>query len=138
LIFDGAVFSGDRSDMSTVLVVCETCGFDDKQPDAVRPGELLARALEQRLENADDNAVAPQLHRFRCLMSCKRHCVVQVRAPYKIGYVIGDFVPDAGAVETLLDYSRKYMQSESGQVPFKEWPEGVKGKFIARIPPLEF
>ena len=124
--------------MSAVLVVCETCGFDDKQPDAVRPGELLARALEQRLAvSLETDGANPRLQRFRCLMSCKRHCVVQLRAPEKIGYVIGDFVPDANAVETLLDYSRKYMQSESGQVPFKEWPEGIKGKFVARIPPLE-
>lgn len=123
--------------MSAVLVVCETCGYDERQPDAVRPGERLARALEQSLNALSAEDSQPRLHRFRCLMACKRHCVVQLRAPGRIGYVIGDLVPDATAVETLLDYSRKYLQSESGQVPYKEWPEGIKGKFIARIPVVD-
>jgi predicted metal-binding protein len=123
--------------MTAVLVVCETCGYDEQQPDAVRPGERLAQALEAQLASSPADDTVPRLQRFRCLMACKRHCVVQLRAPAKIGYVIGDFVPDAAAVATLLDYSRQYLQSESGQVPYKEWPDGIKGKFIARIPVIE-
>lgn len=123
--------------MTAVLVVCETCGYDEQRPEAVRPGELLAQALEAQLAATPNDHRTPRLQRFRCLMACKRHCVVQLRAPAKIGYVIGDFAPDTAAAATLLDYSRKYLLSESGQVPYKEWPEGIKGKFIARIPVVE-
>lgn len=123
--------------MTAVLLICETCGYDEREPDAVRPGEKLAQALEAQLAAAPEDDATPRLQRFRCLMACKRNCVVQLRAPAKIGYVIGDFAPNAAAAETLLDYSRKYLQSESGQVPYKEWPEGIKGKFIARIPVVE-
>ena len=44
--------------MSAVLIVCETCGYDERQPDAVRPGEMLARALAPAVRV---NAVAPGL-----------------------------------------------------------------------------
>jgi len=121
--------------MTTTLYVCETCGFDSSNPEATRPGELFARELEIKL------ALQPlpqfALERIKCLMACKRHCNVHLRAPAKLGYVIGDFKPDADAAETLLDYCGKYQLSETGQVPFSIWPQGIKGKFIARVPPLE-
>jgi len=121
--------------MTTTLFVCETCGYDSANPDATRPGELFARSLEQRL--SQQPLPAFELKRTKCLMACKRFCNVHLRAPGKLGYVIGDFTPDAEAAETLLDYCGKYQISETGQVPFSTWPPGIKGKFVARVPPLE-
>ena len=121
--------------MTTTLFVCETFGYDASNPDATRPGELFARAVEQQL------SIQPlpqfELKRIKCLMACKRSCNVHLRAPGKLGYVIGDFKPDKDAAETLLDYCGKYQQSETGQVPFSTWPSGIKGKFVARVPALE-
>lgn len=122
--------------MTTILLVCETCGYDASQPDAVRPGESLAQLLEHTLAEQDESAPRPVLQRFRCLMACKRACAVQVRAPDKMGYVLGDFEPDAVAVEALLAYCEKHHASASGQVAYQEWPEAIKGKFVARIPPV--
>ena len=127
--------------MNSVLLVCQTCGYNEQEPDVVRRGEMLARGLEHaiaELSTQANSAALPTLQRYSCLMACKRHCVVQLRAQGKLGYVIGDFAPDAEAIETLLDYSRKYVQSASGQVPYRDWPEAIKGKFLARIPVLEF
>lgn len=127
--------------MTTTLLVCETCGYDEQKPDAIRPGELLARALELEIARTDqpprNPAALPRLQRYRCLMACKRHCVVQLRAPGKIGYVLGDFTVDETAARALLDYSAHYSESGTGQVAYALWPEPVKGKFIARIPVLE-
>lgn len=121
--------------MTTTLFVCETCGFDSGNPDATRPGELFARVLEQQLVQQP----LPQfeLKRVKCLMACKRSCNVHLRAPGKLGYVIGDFSADAESAETLLDYCGKYQLSETGQVPFSTWPPKIKGKFVARVPPLD-
>jgi predicted metal-binding protein len=121
--------------MTVTLTVCETCGFDADAPEAVRPGERLAQALEAQLAAAPQLAVA--LRRTRCLMACKRHCTVLLRAPQKIGYVIGDFAPDRDAAATLLEYLRHYTESPTGQVAYRLWPEGIKGRFIARIPHLD-
>lgn len=118
---------------TTTLIVCNTCGYNQELPDAVRQGELFAQTLESALLHDD----TIQLQRFGCLMACQRKCTVQLRAGGKIGYTLGDFVPDKEHVEALLEYVRLYQTSETGQVPYKQWPALVKGKFISRIPVLE-
>ena len=41
---------------------------------------------------------------------------------------------DADA-QALVAFFRLYRDSEEGRVPFRQWPEGVKGHFIVRLPP---
>ncbi len=124
--------------MTTTLLLCETCGSDATAPSAARQGELFAAEVEGLLQEQLAAGAPPLLiKRTRCLMACQRHCTALLQAPGKIAYVLGDFVAEREAAEELLDYSRKYQQSDSGQVPFRTWPAGIKGKFIARIPPLE-
>jgi predicted metal-binding protein len=123
--------------MTTTLLLCETCGQDAVEPNAARKGERFAAEVEGLLQ-AQLEAGAPPLtiKRTRCLMACQRHCTAVLQAPGKIAYVLGDFAPEREAAEALLDYTRKYQQSDTGQVPFRTWPAGIKGKFVARIPPL--
>ncbi|OGO91102.1 MAG: hypothetical protein A3F41_02475 [Coxiella sp. RIFCSPHIGHO2_12_FULL_44_14] len=121
--------------MSTILIICNTCGHDSEQPDANRPGEQMAKAVETAMLNSDNGDIT--LRRYGCLMACRRHCTVQLRAPGKIGYVLGDFSPDVDAVDALMQYTRLYGASITGQVPYRDWPKFIKGKFIARIPVLE-
>jgi predicted metal-binding protein len=116
--------------MSTSLIVCETCGADEA--GTPRKGEQFAQQLERLAQNHDVSVC-----RTRCLMACQRHCTAALRAHGKITYVLGGFTPDEDAAEALLDYATKYAASETGQVPFRTWPTGIKGKFIARIPVLD-
>ena len=123
--------------MTTTLLLCETCGQDAAAPSAVRKGELFAAEVEGLLQEQLAAGAPPLLiKRTRCLMACQRHCTAVLQAPGKIAYVLGDFQPEREAAEALLDYSRQYQQSDTGQVPFRTWPAGIKGKFVARIPPL--
>lgn len=112
------------------LIVCETCGQDGA--DEPRKGEQFASELEAL--GAQAGVV---VQRTRCLMACQRHCTAALRAPGKITYVLGGFAPEPAAAEALLDYATKYAASETGQVSFRTWPAGIKGKFIARIPALD-
>ena len=73
-----------------------------------------------------------------CLFACSRHCTVHIRAPGKIGYVLGDFTPDAPAAQAILAYAAHHAASAEGQVRYADWPEGVKGHFITRTPPEGF
>lgn len=73
-----------------------------------------------------------------CLFSCSRHCSIHLRAPGKIGYVLGDFQPTEEAAAAIAAFFELYRQSEFGSVPYREWPEGVKGHFIVRVPPPGF
>ena len=120
----------------TTLYVCETCRFSEQAQEdeqGRRGGELLAEQVERLAATEPDLTV----RRMRCLMACRRHCVVHLRAPGKMSYVIGDFPPRADSAETLLAYARHYRQSDTGVVPYAHWPEGIKGHFIARVPPLD-
>lgn len=127
-------------DHGPCVVVCSTCRVsaetrEDEQGQ--RGGALLAAALRE--EKARDARYAPVgIEEMPCLFACQRHCAVQIRAPGRIGYVLGDFGPDAEAARAILDYAALHAASEHGQVPYREWPEGVKGHFITRTPPEGF
>lgn len=73
-----------------------------------------------------------------CLFACGDHCAVHLRAPGRIGYVLGRFSPDADAARAILDYAVLHAASEEGEVAYRDWPEGVKGHFLTRMPPEGF
>ncbi len=99
-------------------------------------GARLVERMERALADAPDLAGTVRLRRQRCLMSCRRACSVAVRAPERMSYVLGDFPPDEASVETLVAYLRAYAATPDGLVPFKQWPQGVKGRFVSRMPPF--
>ncbi|MCG2841613.1 DUF1636 domain-containing protein [Sandaracinobacter sp. RS1-74] len=119
------------------VVVCSRCRLSAESsegPDGRRGGALLAEAVARL--HADDPAYADvAVQEMPCLFACRDHCTVLLRAPGKIGYVLGRFEPTEEAARAILDFARAYAASEIGQVPFRDWPEGVKGHFLTRQPP---
>jgi len=122
------------------VVACNSCRFAaDARDDEIgrRGGALLVEAL--RAAKAADPAYDGVLvQEMPCLFACAEFCTVHLRAPGKVGYVLGRFRPDAEAARAILDYAALYADSEMGQVPFRQWPAGVKGHFITRTPPPGF
>lgn len=118
--------------MATTIFVCDTCRHPDgeKLHDGRTGGELLAGHVEALAEGDAEVGVT----RVSCLMGCERHCNVSVAAPGKITYVIGRFAPERDAAEAIVEYARLHARAETGRVPFRQWPQGVKGHFVARIP----
>ena len=119
------------------VVACNTCRVSaDAREDAdgVRGGAMLVAALEAA-KAADPRYADVAIQQMPCLFSCSEHCSVHLRAPGKVGYLLGRFTPDAEAARAILDYAVHYADSAEGRVPFKNWPQGIKGHFIARIPP---
>jgi predicted metal-binding protein len=119
------------------LVVCNTCRVseaDREDADGRRGGAILADALRAEAEG-DARLAALAIEEMPCLFNCTQHCSVHLRAPGKIGYVLGRFEPTHAAAQAILDYAAAYLESEEGVVPYRRWPEGVKGHFIVRIPP---
>lgn len=122
-----------EADDAPAVVVCNTCRFSAEEretPDGVRGGALLAEALR---EAAAGTGVAVQ--EMPCLFNCTQHCSIHLRAPGKIGYVLGRFEPTPEAARAIVDYAVAYAASAEGVVPYRQWPEGVKGHFIVRVPP---
>lgn len=121
--------------MTTTIFVCDTCRYsaEEKYCGEQTGGEMLAEHVERVAEGAPNLTIRRQ----SCTMGCERHCNVSVTAPGKIAYVIGRFEPTADSAEAIVEYARLHAGSETGQVPFKQWPQGVKGHFVARIPAPE-
>jgi predicted metal-binding protein len=122
------------------IVACNTCRFSAEareDVDGVRGGARLVAALRAE-QAADPRYAGVAVQEMACLFSCTEHCTVHVRAPGKVGYVLGRFTPDAESARALLDYAVHHAASEEGRVPFRDWPQGVKGHFIVRVPPPGF
>lgn len=119
------------------VVACSTCRFSaDARDDAAgeRGGAVLVAALHA-VKAGDPVYAGIAVQEMACLFACGDHCTVHIRAPGRIGYVLGRFAPGEDSARAILDYAVQHAASTEGQVPFRNWPEGVKGHFITRTPP---
>ena len=121
--------------MSTTIFVCDTCAYAKGEkigPDGMTGGEILA----EKIEALADGLSGVEVRRQSCLMGCDRHCNTAVTAPGKLTYVLGMFTPTDASARGVVAYAEAHAMSETGRVPFKQWPVEVKGHFVARIPAL--
>lgn len=129
-----------RVEDGPAVVACNTCRHSAdarENSQGQRGGAALAEAL-RRVKASDAAYADVAVQEMPCLFACTDHCTVYLRAPGKIGYVLGRFTPDDEAARAILDYARAYAESEAGRVPYAQWPQGVKGHFITRSPPIGF
>lgn len=120
--------------MTTWITICDTCkreGWDE-----TGMGQTDGEALAALVEGAAEGAVDVKTRRVSCTMGCVRACNITVQAAGKINYSLGSFEPVAEDAEAIVEYAAKHAASETGQVPFREWPQGVKGHFVSRHQPL--
>ena len=117
----------------TTILVCDTCRYSQasKLLDEQTGGEILAGLVEKAA--ADGISVKRQ----SCLMNCKGHCNVAIRAKGKVTYVLGRFEPNADSAEAITEFAAEFAALENGRVPLRDWPQGVKGHFLARLPVIE-
>jgi len=120
--------------MSTILTVCDTCKREDWSADQNKQTD--GEQLLDFVNHAAKGYPALTIRSHSCLMGCDFACNVTLQSPGKITYVIGTFEPSQEAADAILDYADKYRQSETGQVPYKTWPQGIKGHFRARVYPV--
>lgn len=119
--------------MTSWITVCDTCKREDWAPGDGQPdGEQLAELVEI----AAQGATAVKVRRHSCLMGCTRACNVTIQAEGKLNYSLGSFVPETEVAEALVEYATLHAQSDTGQVPYRTWPQAVKGHFVSRHLPL--
>jgi predicted metal-binding protein len=119
--------------MTTWITICETCKRDGWSPETSgqTDGAALADLIELRATEAGVST-----RRVSCTMGCERACNIIVQSQGKIGYSLGKFDPTEDDAQAIVDYAKMHAASATGQVPFREWPIGVKGHFISRHVPL--
>jgi len=116
------------------IVMCTTCRYSAEEktgPDGRTGGEtLIAHINEALAERGSDIPLQTQA----CLWNCKRHCSVFLRDDNRFSYFTGDHVPTRAQAEAILDWFEQHGASETGEVPFRTWPDAMRGRFISRIP----
>lgn len=120
--------------MTTWITICDTCKGEhwDETVDPKRDGEKLAELVEAQANGLAD----VKTRRVSCLMGCSHGCNVAIQAEGKLAYTLGRFNPDDDAAEGIVTYANQHANSETGRVPFREWPVAIKGHFVTRHPPL--
>jgi predicted metal-binding protein len=118
------------------LVFCTTCRHSADEPtgpDGLTGGERLARTMEALLAEQGRSDVT--VRRQACLWACTRHCNVWIADSQRFSYLAGGFAPEPAAAEAILAWFDLHGESERGEVPFRAWPNGMRGHFITRLPP---
>lgn len=98
-------------------------------------GETLARHMETVLAERGRTDLA--VERQACLWNCMRPCSVILRDTERFTYVTGSHVPEKAQAEAILAWFDLHGESATGEVPFRTWPQAMRGHFIARIPPVK-
>jgi predicted metal-binding protein len=111
-----------------VCITCRAAGEPDQQP---RPGELLAAATERAAAGTE-----VEVRRLRCLANCTRGPSAAMRANGSWTYVFGGLDETCG--EALVAGARLLAGAPDGILPWRGRPEPLKGRLIARVPPLDF
>lgn len=119
------------------VIVCSSCRGSETangEGEGERAGARLAHIL-RAAQAADSRYAALAVQDMPCFFACSDGCAVHLRAPGKISYVLGRFGADQEAAAAILDYALQYASSVDGLVPYRDWPDGVKGHFLTRSPP---
>jgi predicted metal-binding protein len=120
--------------MTTWITICDTCKRTGWEETGMQKtdGEALAEMVEIAATGKDD----VKTRRVSCTMGCDRACNITVQANDKINYSLGTFEATTDDAVAIVEYATKHAASENGQVPYREWPQGVKGHFVSRHQPL--
>jgi predicted metal-binding protein len=118
------------------LVLCTTCKYDATSklaPDGRTGGETLIAHVRDALE--DVARLDVHVETQACLWNCTRHCSVVVRDDTRFSYVTGGHEPSRAQAEAIIQWFDLHGETVAGDVPFRQWPDRMRGHFIARVPP---
>lgn len=118
----------------TTITVCTTCRNAVNRE--TQQGEPTGEAFLDRVRRTTEGS-GIAVRGVACLMGCTHGCNVAISGPGKMTYVLGRFDGTDDDAAALVDYATQHAASNTGTVPFRQWPQGVKGHFVARVPPLD-
>ena len=124
-----------------ILFVCTTCAsqYQDRQKIGESGGERLIAQLENAMQDWELTSEF-SLQPVQCLSTCSHACTIAFMAEDKLTYLFGDLPINetqiTSTATTVLDCAAQYHAHPEGLLSYKERPELLKNKVIARIPSL--
>jgi predicted metal-binding protein len=120
---------------SRSIIVCTTCKFQDGRKlddEGLSAGQRMVAALKSVTQSRSDVVVQEQV----CMWNCTKPCSVVLRDDKRYSYVTGGHVPSEAQAEAIVQWFDAHGATEKGEVPFRQWPDLMRGHFIARMPPV--
>lgn len=120
------------------IVMCSTCRFSAAEKfagDGRTGGEILIGHMRDAMAARGLEETALQIQ--TCLWNCTRHCSVVLCDDERFSYFTGNHEPTRPQAEAILDWFAAHGASQTGEVPFRQWPDRMRGHFISRIPPVK-
>ncbi|NJL57515.1 DUF1636 domain-containing protein [bacterium] len=116
-----------------VLFVCKSCNSvhsDEVDYEKAEGAVLLnqLRGLYQNGSHRDQLEIKP----VGCLWTCSRPCSIAFSVTDKATYLFTN-VPATGA-EALLQFGELYVNSQNGDISWKQFPEVLQSTEVAKIP----
>src|SRR3546814_14009897 len=107
-----------RADPRPAVLLCSTCRHSREARDdgeGVRGGARLVAAMK-RLKAAEPRYAGIAVQDMACLFACQAHITVPLRAPAKIGYVLGRVDGDAASGRAIIEHAFTPARNEGGPV----------------------
>jgi predicted metal-binding protein len=119
------------------LFICQFCHHSSEERPEHQPADG-SRLLEQlntlAVEQLQSNKF--EIQPVGCLWTRDKPCAVAFSAPHKPTYLFTN-LPTNEIATALLQFSKLYLDSSTGDVLWKQFPEALQSASIAKIPAVE-
>ncbi len=117
----------------STLFVCQSCHHSSERPkDQPADGTRLLEQLNT-LDTEHIQSNEFEIQPVGCLWTCDRPCAAALSAPHKPTYLFTHLPADDVAL-ALLEFGKLYLSSNTGDIPWKQFPEVLQSVSIAKIP----
>jgi len=120
-----------------ILFVCQSCHHSSEERPKDQPADST-RLLEQLnilgAEHIQSNEF--EIQPVGCLWTCDKPCATAFSATHKPTYLFTNLPADDAAL-ALLEFGKLYLDSNTGDIPWKQFPEALQTASIAKVPAVK-
>jgi predicted metal-binding protein len=113
----------------STLFICKSCHHSEKRPeDQPADGTLLLDQISTLAAERSDL----EIQAVGCLWTCGQPCSAAFSHTHKPTYLFTNLPTEAAT--PLLEFGKLYSDSNTGDIPWKQFPEVLQTASIAKIP----
>jgi len=122
------------------LFICQSCRADhDHKTELPAEGKLLFDQI-QTLQQEGTAHADVDLQPVRCLWTCDHPCAIALSSTHKSTYLVANIATTEATIPTIaeavLHLTQRYLDSEDGNLPWKQFPESLQTNIVAQIPAI--
>ena len=125
----------------SILFICRSCHRSQQRP-AEQPADGAALCGRiQELHQTWLRQTELEVRGVDCLWTCDHACAFALTAEGKPTYALANILIQDGnlddVAEAVLKLSERYLDSKSGSIPWRQFPDVLQTEFVVRVPPSD-